>query len=162
MIPCLLVNRYRLLGGSKSIIVIYESGWRSTALLGNCDVSDGVKSQQTCVSTYLNLRRSCIWEFNKEFFPLRNIPHWAVASCLSRLQNHTQTHNTRKILLTVHRNISIIVPARCTICFQFITTNDLYMFTALICSSSGFTVYTTVGMFCVRIMSAGCQQGTPL
>jgi hypothetical protein len=31
--------------------------------------------------------------------------------------------------------------AGCTICFQFITINSLYMFQALICSSSGGTVY---------------------
>jgi hypothetical protein len=53
-------------------------------------------------------------------------------------------------------NFSIIRPTRCTNCFQFITINSLYMFRARICSSSGCTVHTTVGIFCVCIMLVGC------
>jgi hypothetical protein len=45
--------------------------------------------------------------------------------------------------------ISIIGPTRCTKCFQFIIINSLYMFRTLICSSSGGTVYTIIGIFCV-------------
>jgi hypothetical protein len=45
--------------------------------------------------------------------------------------------------------ISVTGPTRCTICCQFININSLYMFQALICSSSGGTVYTTIGIFCV-------------
>jgi hypothetical protein len=51
-----------------------------------------------------------------------------------------------KIILSYYF-ISIRGPTRCTICFQFITINILYMFRALICSSSGDTVYT-IGIFC--------------
>jgi hypothetical protein len=40
------------------------------------------------------------------------------------------------------------------ICFQFSMINILYMFRALIYSSSGGTVYTIIGMFCA-IMLAG-------
>jgi hypothetical protein len=40
--------------------------------------------------------------------------------------------------------IRITGPIRSTICFQFITINSLYMFPALICSSSGGTVYTAI------------------
>jgi hypothetical protein len=36
----------------------------------------------------------------------------------------------------------------CTVCLQFITINSLYMFKALICSTSGGNVYTTNGIFC--------------
>jgi hypothetical protein len=42
-----------------------------------------------------------------------------------------------------------IGPSRCSICFSFIMINSLYMFQAPICSSSGGTVYTTIGIFCV-------------
>jgi hypothetical protein len=35
--------------------------------------------------------------------------------------------------------ISILGPTRCTICFQFIMINSLYMFQAIICSSPGGT-----------------------
>jgi hypothetical protein len=44
--------------------------------------------------------------------------------------------------------VSTTGPTRCTICFQFITINSLYMFRALISSSSGGTVYTAIGIFC--------------
>jgi hypothetical protein len=44
---------------------------------------------------------------------------------------------------------SVTGPTGCTICFQFITINSLYMFRALVCSSSGGTVYTAIGIFCV-------------
>jgi hypothetical protein len=49
----------------------------------------------------------------------------------------------------------IIGQTRCTVCLPFITINSLYMFPALICSSSGGTVYKTVGIFFDCIMSAG-------
>jgi hypothetical protein len=49
--------------------------------------------------------------------------------------------------------ISITGPTRCTICFQFITINSLYMFWALICSSSGGTVYTAIGIFSAYYVS---------
>jgi hypothetical protein len=53
------------------------------------------------------------------------------------------------VLLNEHSNIiSVIGSTRCTICFQFITINSLYIFRALICSSSGVTVCTTTGIFC--------------
>jgi hypothetical protein len=45
--------------------------------------------------------------------------------------------------------ISIIGPKGCTVCLQFITINSLYMFRAVIFSSSGGTVYTTIVIFCV-------------
>jgi hypothetical protein len=44
------------------------------------------------------------------------------------------------------------LPTRCTIWFEFITINSLYMFQVLICSSSGGNVYTT-GIFCVYYVS---------
>jgi hypothetical protein len=47
--------------------------------------------------------------------------------------------------------ISIIGPTKCTICFRCITINSLYMFRALFCSSSGGSVFTTIGIFCVLI-----------
>jgi hypothetical protein len=64
----------------------------------------------------------------------------------------------------INFEISTTGPTICTVCFQFITINSLYMFQALICSSSGGTVYTTIGIYCfvcvcVCIMSAGCLQG---
>jgi hypothetical protein len=43
--------------------------------------------------------------------------------------------------------ISVIGPTRYTICCQFITINSLYMFQALISSSSGGTVYKGIGVF---------------
>jgi hypothetical protein len=43
--------------------------------------------------------------------------------------------------------ISIIEPTICTIFFQFITISSLYMFRSLICSSSGGTVFITIGIF---------------
>jgi hypothetical protein len=46
---------------------------------------------------------------------------------------------------------SIIGPTGCTVYFQFITINSLCMFRALICSSSGGTVYTAIGIFCAEI-----------
>jgi hypothetical protein len=49
---------------------------------------------------------------------------------------------------TLKSYISITGPTRCTIWCQFITINILYMFWALICSSSGGTVYTTVDICC--------------
>jgi hypothetical protein len=53
------------------------------------------------------------------------------------------------VLLTVQRSISVIIgPIRCTVYFQFISINSLYMFRALFCSSSGGTVCTTTGIFC--------------
>jgi hypothetical protein len=53
--------------------------------------------------------------------------------------------------------LSITGPKGPMICFQFIAINSLHMFRALICSSSGDAVYTTIGTyFFVRIMSAGC------
>jgi hypothetical protein len=45
-------------------------------------------------------------------------------------------------------NISKAGPTRCTICFQFITINILYMLRKLICSSSGGTAYEKIGIFC--------------
>jgi hypothetical protein len=42
-----------------------------------------------------------------------------------------------------NKYFNIIVPTRCTICFQFITINSLYIFRELTCSSSGGTVCTT-------------------
>jgi hypothetical protein len=50
----------------------------------------------------------------------------------------------RQILMAV----SISGPTKYTICFQFITIIILYMFRAIICSSSGGTVCTTIGIFC--------------
>jgi hypothetical protein len=40
-------------------------------------------------------------------------------------------------------------PTRCTVCCQFITVNSLYVFRALACLSSGGTVCTAIGIFCV-------------
>jgi hypothetical protein len=51
-------------------------------------------------------------------------------------------------------DISITVPTSCTVCFQFIAINSLYMFRALICSSSGGTVYTNIGMLCQHAASS--------
>jgi hypothetical protein len=54
------------------------------------------------------------------------------------------------VMLTVHRYyISTTGPTGCTVCFQFITVNSLYMVQGLICLSSGGNVYTAVGIFCV-------------
>jgi hypothetical protein len=69
---------------------------------------------------------------------------------------HCNTTGWLKICLSLtvlnwfpfNHHISIIGPTRCTICFHFITINSLYMFRALICSSSVGTVYTTIGIFC--------------
>jgi hypothetical protein len=47
--------------------------------------------------------------------------------------------------------VCIKVPTRCTVCFQFITINNLYMFRALICLSSEGTVCTT-GIFFAEII----------
>jgi hypothetical protein len=44
--------------------------------------------------------------------------------------------------------ISTTGPTSYTIYFQFITINSLYMFRALIYSSSGGAVCTTIGIFC--------------
>jgi hypothetical protein len=44
--------------------------------------------------------------------------------------------------------ISVTGPTRCTVCFQFIMINGLYMFRALIFSSSGGTEYTEICIFC--------------
>jgi hypothetical protein len=54
-----------------------------------------------------------------------------------------------KMYFTNFLHCSIIGPTGCTICFQFITINSLYMFRSLIFTSSGGTVYTTVGIFSV-------------
>jgi hypothetical protein len=54
---------------------------------------------------------------------------------------------TRAFTIIMYDSFSIIGPTRCTICFQFITINSLHMFQALMCSSSGGTVCTTVGIY---------------
>jgi hypothetical protein len=46
----------------------------------------------------------------------------------------------------VNWHISIAGQKVCTICFQSVTINSLYMFRALFLSSSGDTVYTAVGV----------------
>jgi hypothetical protein len=42
----------------------------------------------------------------------------------------------------------LVGPTRCTISFQFNMINSLYILRAPIRSSSGATVYTTIGIFC--------------
>jgi hypothetical protein len=51
--------------------------------------------------------------------------------------------------LTFSKDIHVTEPTRCTICFQFVTFNSLYMFQALFCWSSGGNVYTAIGIFCM-------------
>jgi hypothetical protein len=64
------------------------------------------------------------------------------------------------------RCFSIIGPTRCTVCFQFIVINSLYILQALICSSSGGTVYTAIGVYirvyvflCVLCRMVGSRVG---
>jgi hypothetical protein len=65
----------------------------------------------------------------------------------------TAIFSVYKITLFVCRSVrkiatvNIIGPIRCTICFQFISISSLYMFGALICLSSGGTVYTTICIY---------------
>jgi hypothetical protein len=49
--------------------------------------------------------------------------------------------------------ICITGQTSCPICLQFITINSLFMFPAPICTSSGGTVYTAIGTFCVYYVS---------
>jgi hypothetical protein len=53
------------------------------------------------------------------------------------------------------KEISIIGPIGCTICFQFIMINSLYMSQAFICASSGgiVHVYIKIGIFCTFYVS---------
>jgi hypothetical protein len=51
------------------------------------------------------------------------------------------------VFLTLYRNISVIIRPTS----QFIRINSLHMFRALICSSSGGTVYSATGTFCAEI-----------
>jgi hypothetical protein len=44
-------------------------------------------------------------------------------------------------------SVCIMGPTGYTVFFQFIMINSLYMFPALICSSSGGSVYTTIGVY---------------
>jgi hypothetical protein len=50
-------------------------------------------------------------------------------------------------MTTLTTHFCVIWLTWCTICFQFIMINSLYMFQAPICSSSGGTVYATICIF---------------
>jgi hypothetical protein len=74
--------------------------------------------------------------------------------------NHPSAKRPKEVtkLQKTKQYISIIWPAKYTIYFKFITINSLYMFRALICSSSGGAVYTTIGIFCVCIAGLECNS----
>jgi hypothetical protein len=65
---------------------------------------------------------------------------------------HRVTVNLQFAVLGMMKcNINRTGPTGCSVCFQFITINSLYMFRALICSSSGGTVCTAFGIFYAEI-----------
>jgi hypothetical protein len=101
-------------------------------------------------------------------FPLVNRPACDVdhspPSC-AQLRMITAIHLC-SFVHSLHFYISVLSikgPIRRIIYFHFISTNNLYMFRALFCSTSGGAVCTAVGIFmCVLCRLAACRVGVEL